>query len=175
MWHGLPFTKMLPFLYSNWTHLITPSRKFVEVWWRSLFRSTSVGKRCTSYDSPPRPWINFEISCLRAPFSWLEKLRNHMGRDLDCMADVLMGFHRSIFSKPNTEFNSELAPMRFLGFSNHEKGALSQEILKWSTVCSTFSRSGWITFQTALVLTNWRWYPLSKISSSLNSSDITLK
>jgi hypothetical protein len=40
-----------------------------------------------------------------APFSWLEKPRNHMRRDLDCMADVLMGFHRSTFSKPNTEFN----------------------------------------------------------------------
>jgi hypothetical protein len=39
------------------------------------------------------------------------------------MADVLMGFHRSTFPKPNTEFNSDLAPMRFLGFSNHEKGA----------------------------------------------------
>jgi hypothetical protein len=39
------------------------------------------------------------------------------------MADVLMGFHRSIFSKPNTVFNSDLAPMRFLGFSNREKGA----------------------------------------------------
>jgi hypothetical protein len=36
----------------------------------------------------------------------LEKPRNRMGRDLDCMADVLMGFHQSTFSKPNTEFNS---------------------------------------------------------------------
>jgi hypothetical protein len=36
---------------------------------------------------------NFEISCLRIPFSWLEKPRNLMGRDLDCAADVLMGFH----------------------------------------------------------------------------------
>jgi hypothetical protein len=35
------------------------------------------------------------VSCLGAPFSWLEKPRNRMGRDLDCMADVLMGFHRS--------------------------------------------------------------------------------
>jgi hypothetical protein len=35
-------------------------------------------------------------------------------------------------------------PMRFLGFSNHEKGAPRQEISKWSTVCSsTFLRSGW--------------------------------
>jgi hypothetical protein len=33
-------------------------------------------------------------------------------------------------------------PMRFLVFSNHEKGAPRQEISKWSTVCSTFSRSG---------------------------------
>jgi hypothetical protein len=34
-------------------------------------------------------------------------------------------------------------PMRFLGFSNHEKGAPMQEILKLSTVCSTFSRRWW--------------------------------
>jgi hypothetical protein len=33
---------------------------------------------------------HFEISCLGAPFSMLEKPRNRMGRDL---ADVLMGFH----------------------------------------------------------------------------------
>jgi hypothetical protein len=36
---------------------------------------------------------HFEISCLGAPFSRLEKPRNGMGRDLDCMADVLLGFH----------------------------------------------------------------------------------
>jgi hypothetical protein len=34
-------------------------------------------------------------------------------------------------------------PMRFLVFSYHEKGAPRQEISKWSTVCSTSSRSGW--------------------------------
>jgi hypothetical protein len=39
-----------------------------------------------------------------------------MGRDLDCMADVLMGFHSSSFSKPNTDFNSYLAPCDFLAF-----------------------------------------------------------
>jgi hypothetical protein len=39
-----------------------------------------------------------------ASFSWLEKPRNRMGRDLDCMADVLMGFHRSTF--PNRKQNS---------------------------------------------------------------------
>jgi hypothetical protein len=58
----------------------------------------------------------FEISCLGAPFSWLGKPRNRMGRDLDCMADVLMGFHRSIFSKTNKELNSDLALRDFWAF-----------------------------------------------------------
>jgi hypothetical protein len=40
---------------------------------------------------------HFEIYCLGAPFSWLEKPRNRMGRDLDCMADVLMGFRIHFF------------------------------------------------------------------------------
>jgi hypothetical protein len=40
-------------------------------------------------------------------------------------------------------------PMRFLGFSNHEKGAPRQEISKWSTVCSTFSRRGWSVVRSA--------------------------
>jgi hypothetical protein len=39
--------------------------------------------------------------------------KSHRGRDLDCMADVLMGFHGSTFSKLNTEFNSDLAPCDF--------------------------------------------------------------
>jgi hypothetical protein len=38
---------------------------------------------------------------------------------------------------------SRSRPMRFLGFSVHEKGAPRQEISKCSTVCSTFSRSAW--------------------------------
>jgi hypothetical protein len=56
---------------------------------------------------------HFEISCLGAPLSWVEKPRNRMRRDLDCMADVLMAFHRSTFSKPDTEFNSDLARCDF--------------------------------------------------------------
>jgi hypothetical protein len=59
---------------------------------------------------------HFEISCLRAPFSWLEKPRNCMEQDLDCMADVLMGFRQSTFSKLNTEFNSDLTPCNFWAF-----------------------------------------------------------
>jgi hypothetical protein len=59
---------------------------------------------------------HFEISYVGAPFSTLEKPRNRMGRDLDCMEDVLVGFHRSTFSKPNTDFNSDLAPCDFWTF-----------------------------------------------------------
>jgi hypothetical protein len=59
---------------------------------------------------------HFEISCLGASFSLLENPRNGMMRDLDCMVVVPMGFHRSTFSKPNTEFNSDLAPCDFQAF-----------------------------------------------------------
>jgi hypothetical protein len=58
---------------------------------------------------------HFEISYLGAPFSWLEKPRNRKGRDLDCRVDVLVGLHRSTFSKLNTEFNSDLAFHRHRG------------------------------------------------------------
>jgi hypothetical protein len=40
-------------LESSWTHLITSSRNFVEVRWRSHFRSTSLAKRRVSYNAPP--------------------------------------------------------------------------------------------------------------------------
>jgi hypothetical protein len=40
-------------------------------------------------------------------------------------------------------------PMKFLGFSNHKKGAPRQEISKSSTLCSTFSRSGWSVVRSA--------------------------
>jgi len=35
-------------LQSSWTHLTIPSRNFMEERWWSLFRSTSLCKRCTS-------------------------------------------------------------------------------------------------------------------------------
>jgi hypothetical protein len=40
-------------------------------------------------------------------------------------------------------------PVQFLGFSNHENAASRQDILKLSTVCSTFSRSGWSIVRSA--------------------------
>jgi hypothetical protein len=40
-------------LQSSRIHLINRSRIFVEVRWRSLYWSTSLGKWCTSYNVPP--------------------------------------------------------------------------------------------------------------------------
>jgi hypothetical protein len=39
--------------------------------------------------------------------------------------------------------------MWFLGFFNHKKGVPRHKILKWSTVCSTFARSGWSIVRSA--------------------------
>jgi hypothetical protein len=44
-----------------------------------------------------------------------------MGLDLNCMADVLMGFHPSTFSKPNAKFNSDLAQGDFWAFPTKER------------------------------------------------------
>jgi hypothetical protein len=72
---------------------------------------------------------DFEISCFGAPFSRLEKLRNR-NRDLDCMADVLMGVPPIHFFQTEHRIKFRSRPMRFLGFSNHEAGALRQDISK---------------------------------------------
>jgi hypothetical protein len=39
-----------------------------------------------------------------------------MGRDLDRMEDFIVGFNRSTFSKPNTEFSSDLSPCDLWAF-----------------------------------------------------------
>jgi hypothetical protein len=92
---------------------------------------------------------HFEISCLGAPFSWLEKPRNRMGRDLNWI--LCSAWKKWIGGTPleHPPCSPDLSrPMRYLGFSNHEKGA-PRQISKWSTVCSTFSRSGWSVVRSA--------------------------
>jgi hypothetical protein len=136
-------------LKSSWTQLITPSRNFVEVRWRSLSRSTSICKRCTSYNAPP-------TSRKCAADRW--SLRNFLPRSSFFMvgkaqkSDGARSELNSVFGLGKVDqwnpirtsaIQSRSHPMRFMGFSNHEKGAPMQEISKWSTVCSTFSRSGW--------------------------------
>jgi hypothetical protein len=136
-------------LQNSWTHLITPSRNFVEMRWRSLSRSTSLGKRCNSYNAPP-------TSRKRVAERW--SLRNFLPRSSLFMVEKAQKPHEArsgvyggcsdgvppiqcFQAEHRIQFRS--GPVRFLGFYTHEKGAPRQEISEWWTVCSTFSRSGW--------------------------------
>jgi hypothetical protein len=58
----------------------------------------------------------------------MEMVRNHMGRALDYIVNVLMGFHQSTFSKPNTELNSNLAPCGFWAFSTMKRELQGKEL-----------------------------------------------
>jgi hypothetical protein len=69
---------------NSWTHFITPSRNFAEVRWQSLFRSNSVGKRCTSYNAPP-------TSRKRAADRW--SLRNFLHRSFVFMVGKAQKSH----------------------------------------------------------------------------------
>jgi hypothetical protein len=121
----------------------------VEVRWRSLFRRVSLGKRCTSYNAPP-------ISRKRATDRW--SLQNFLprislftaGRDQKShgarsglYGGCSNGVPPILFFQIEHRIQFRSRPVRFLGFYNHEKWAPRQDISKWSTVCSTFSRSGW--------------------------------
>jgi hypothetical protein len=140
---------------SSWNHLITPSRNFVEVRWRCLFRNTSLGKRYTSYNAPPTSrkraadrWSlrNFLFRSSLFTFGKAQKFHGPRSGLYDGCSDGVPPIH---FFQVEHKINSDLAPMRFLGFSNHGSGAPRQEISKWSTVCSTFSRSGWSVVRNA--------------------------
>jgi hypothetical protein len=92
---------------------------------------------------------NFEISGLGVPFSRLEKVRNRMGER--CELNSVFGLEKVDRCNPirPSTLQSRYRPMRFLGFSNQEKGAPRQEISKWSPVCSTFSRCRWSVVRSA--------------------------
>jgi hypothetical protein len=79
--------------------------------WQAMYylqRSTHFSKICCE------SLIASKFLALELPFhGWKSPEIAWAGRELDCMADVLMRFHRSTFSKPNTEFNSDLAPCGF--------------------------------------------------------------
>jgi len=94
-------------IFSFWTVLITPSQNFGVVTvsfskclpWQAIHLlqcSTHFSKTCY------RLSITSKFLTSELPF------RGCKSPDLDCMVDVLMGFHWSTFSKLNTEFNSDL-------------------------------------------------------------------
>jgi hypothetical protein len=127
----------------------------VEVRRRSIFRSPSFGKRCTSYNASPT-----SLKCAAGRWS----LRNFLPRSSHFVVGKAQESHgvRSglydecsngvpliHFSQAERRIEFISRPMRSLGFSNHEKGAPRQEISKLSTVWSTFSRNGWSVVRSA--------------------------
>jgi hypothetical protein len=141
---------------SSWTHLITPNWNFVEVRWRSVFRSTSPGKRCTSYNAPPtsrkRAADNWSLrnSLPRSSVFRVGKAQKSQGARSELYGGcciVVPPIHLFQAEQHRIQFRSH--PLRYLGFYNHKNGAPRQAISKWSTVCSTLSRSGWSVVRSA--------------------------
>jgi hypothetical protein len=117
-------------LKRSWTHLITQESELCGgavtvsfskyLPWQAMHflqRSTHFLKRAVDRSS----LRNF---LPRGFLFMVGNARHRIGRDLDCMADVLTGFHRSTFSKPNTELNSDLAPRDFWSFPTMKRELL---------------------------------------------------
>jgi hypothetical protein len=73
---------------------------------------------------------HFEISYLRTPLSWLEKPRNCMGARSGLYGGYSDGVPPIYFFQAERRIQFRSLPMRFVGFSNHEKGVPRQEISK---------------------------------------------
>jgi hypothetical protein len=138
-----------PGLKSSWTQLITQNWIFVKVRGRSLFWTTSFCKWWTSYNAPPTSrklaadrW-SLQNFLLRSSLFVVEKAQKSHGKRPGLYDGCSKGVPSSHFFQAEHRIQFRYRPMRFLGFSNHAKGAPVQEISKWSTVCNTFSRSGW--------------------------------
>jgi hypothetical protein len=68
-----------------------------------------------------KPLITSKFLASELPFHGWKSPEISRGRDLDCMTNIVVGFHRSTFSKPNTEFNSDLTPCDFWAFPTMER------------------------------------------------------
>jgi hypothetical protein len=92
---------------------------------------------------------HFEISFLGPPISYLEKPINRTGARSGLYGGCSNGLSPIRFFQTEHRIQFRSRPMRFLGSSSHENEAPRQEISKCSTVCSTFSRSGWSVVRNA--------------------------
>jgi hypothetical protein len=142
-------------LQSLWTSHITLSRYFVEVRRWFLFHSTSLVKWCTFYSAPPTSWEHAADHWSLRNFwplsSHVVVGRAQKSHGVRSELNFVYSLEKWIGGTPleHLPYSPDLTPMWFLDFSNHEKGAPRWEILKWSTVCNTFLRSGWSVVRSA--------------------------
>jgi hypothetical protein len=109
-----PFEKLVDSLYYSESELsggaVTVSFSKYLPWQAMHFiqRSTHFSKTCC------RPLITSKFLASELPFHGSKNPEIPWGKIWTVWP--LMGFHRSTFSKPNTEFNSDLAPCDFWAF-----------------------------------------------------------
>jgi hypothetical protein len=141
-------------LKSSWTRIITLSRNFVEVRWRSLFRSSSLGQRCTSYNAPPtsrkRAADRWSLRSFlpRSSLFMVGKAQKSHGARSGLYGGCSNGVPQVHFFQAEHRIQFNFRPMRFLSWAFLTM-VREQEISKWSTVRSTFSRSGWSVVRSA--------------------------
>jgi hypothetical protein len=92
---------------------------------------------------------HFKISCLRASFSWLEKPRYHMGRDLNWI--LCLAWKRWISGTPleHLPYSPDLAPCDFWAFPTMKREIWGKKFPSDQWSCSTFLRSGWSIVRSA--------------------------
>jgi hypothetical protein len=119
------------------------------------FSNLPLGKRCTSYNASPTfqkraadRWSLRNVLSQSSIFMVGKAQKSHLARS---ELNSVIGLEKVVRWNPirTSAIQSRSRPMRFLGFFNHKKGFPRQEISKWSTVCSTFSRSGWSVVRSA--------------------------
>jgi hypothetical protein len=126
-----------------------PSRNFVEVRWRSLFRSTSLGKRCTSYNAPLTSrksaadrW-SLRNSFPRSSIFMVGKAQKSHGAKSGLYGGCSNGVPSIHFFQAEHRIEFGSRPHAISWLFQPWKGSSKANISKWSTVYSTFSRNGW--------------------------------
>jgi hypothetical protein len=129
---------------------LTLRRRFVTSWksgdglfskylpWQAIHflqRSTHFSKMCC------RPLITSKFLASELPFHGWK--RSEIARG-EIWIEFCSRLGRSGLAEPhyNILHTVQISSHAIFGFPKHERRVLRQEISKWSTVCSTFSRSG---------------------------------
>jgi hypothetical protein len=116
---------------------------------------------------------SLEISCLGAPFSWLEKPRNHMGARSGLYGRCSNGVSPIHFfqAKHGVQFRSR--PMRLLAFSNHEEGAPKARNVEVIN-CLQHVFEKWVECWKKCIACQGRYFEKDTVTASPQNSDSEL-